>query len=108
MSFNRPKGGWNVQRVTTHPGTMLREEFMKPMRLSANRLAMDLHVPVTRINEIMRERRSVTADTALRLARYFGNSPEFWLNLQQLYDLTLVRQKSLRDIEREVRPATAA
>ena len=108
MSFNRPQEGWNIQRVTTHPGAMLREEFMKPMRLSANRLAANLHVPVTRINEIIRERRSVSADTALRLARYFGNSPEFWLNLQQLYDLTLVRQKSLRDIEREVRPATAA
>ena len=81
---------------------------MKPMGLSANRLAMDLHVPVTRINEIIRERRSVTADTALRLARYFGNSPEFWLNLQQLYDLTLARQKSLKHIEMEVRPATAA
>ena len=87
---------------------MLREEFMKPMGLSANRLAMDLHVPVTRINEIIRERRSVTADTALRLGRYFGNSPEFWLNLQQLYDLTLARQKSFKDIEMEVRPATAA
>jgi addiction module HigA family antidote len=108
MSFNRPKGGWNIQRVTTHPGAMLREEFMKPMGLSANRLAMDLHVPVSRITEIIRERRSVTADTALRLGRYFGNSPEFWLNLQQLYDLTLARQKSLKDIEMEVRPATAA
>ena len=108
MSFNRPKEGWNIQRVTTHPGAMLREEFMKPMGLSANRLAMDLHVPVSRINEIIRERRSVTADTALRLGRYFGNSPEFWLNLQQLYDLTLARHKSLKDIEMEVRPATAA
>ena len=108
MSFNRPKEGWNIRRVTTHPGEMLREEFMKPMRLSANRLSMDLHVPVSRINEIIRERRSVTVDTALRLSRYFGNSPEFWLNLQQLYDLTLVRQKSLKDIEREVRQARAA
>ena len=67
---------------------------------------MDLHVPVTRINEIIRERRSITADTALRLGRYFGNTPEFWLNLQQLYRLTLARQKS--DIENQVRPATAA
>jgi addiction module HigA family antidote len=87
---------------------MLREEFMKPMGLSANRLAMDLRIPVTRINEIIRQRRSVTADTALRLARYFGNSPEFWLNLQRQYDLTLARQKSLGEIEKEVRPATAA
>jgi antitoxin HigA-1 len=108
MSFNRPKEGWNIRRVTTHPGAMLREEFMKPMGLSANHLAMDLHVPVTRINEIIRQRRRVTADTALRLARYFGTSPEFWLNLQQLHDLTLARQKSLRNIERDVRPATAA
>ena len=108
MHFKRPKEGWNIRRVTTHPGAMLREEFMKPMGLSANRLAMALHVPVTRINEIVRERRSVTADTALRLGRYFGNSPEFWLNLQQMHDLTLARQKSLKHIQMEVRPATAA
>jgi len=70
-----------------HPGEILREDFMKPLRLSVNRLALDLHVPATRIGEIVHERRRITADTALRLARYFKTNPEFWLNLQNFYDL---------------------
>ena len=70
-----------------HPGEMLREEFMKPLGLSANALAMELRVPVTRISEIVRERRGITADTALRLARYFNMTPEFWMRLQMDFDL---------------------
>lgn len=70
-----------------HPGEMLREDFMKPLGLSANALAIALRVPVTRISEILRERRGITADTALRLARYFNMSPEFWMRLQMDYDL---------------------
>jgi addiction module HigA family antidote len=70
-----------------HPGEILREEFMKPLHLSMNRLALDLRVPVTRIADIVNERRSITADTALRLARYFQNAPAFWMNLQTRYDL---------------------
>jgi addiction module HigA family antidote len=70
-----------------HPGEMLREEFMKPLGLSSNALAMELRVPVTRISEIVRERRGITADTALRLARYFNMSPEFWMRLQMDFDL---------------------
>lgn len=78
---------------TVHPGEILREEFIKPLGLSSNALAIDLHVPAPRINEIVRERRSITADTALRLARYFGTSPEFWMGLQDDYDLKTCRGK---------------
>lgn len=88
-----------------HPGEMLREEFMKPLGLSANALAMALHVPVTRISEIVNERRSVTADTALRLARYFRMSPEFWMRLQAQYDLEAAQDALAVAIYREVRPA---
>jgi antitoxin HigA-1 len=70
-----------------HPGEQLREEFMKPLGLTAYRLAKDLNVPVTRIQAIVSERRAITGDTALRLGRYFGTTPEFWLNLQRAVDL---------------------
>ena len=76
-----------------HPGEILREEFMKPLGLSMNRMAMDLRVPVTRIAEIVAQRRSVTADSALRFARYFKNSPTFWMNLQSRYDLELQKTR---------------
>ena len=85
---------------------MLREEFMLSLGLSAA-LSLKLRVPVTRINDIVRERRSITADTALRLARVFGNSPEFWLNLQSSYDLSKARLASEKTIEREVIPIEA-
>lgn len=87
-----------------HPGEVLREEFMEPLGLSMNRLALDLHVPVTRIAEIVHERRSITADTALRLGRFFRTSPEFWLNLQARHDLEMARDKEQAKVEREVRP----
>ncbi len=85
MSIERPAGGWNIKRITTRPGEILREEFLKPMGLSVNKLALDLNVPVSRINEIVHERRSITADTALRLSLYFRMSAEFWMNLQASY-----------------------
>ena len=72
---------------TVHPGEVLREDFMAPLKLSMNRLAVDLHVPVTRIAEIVHERRGITPDTALRLARYFNTNARFWLNLQAAYNL---------------------
>lgn len=72
-----------------HPGEMLREEFMAPIGLTAYRLAKELKLPAPRINDIVREKRGLSADTALRLARYFGNSPEFWMNMQARYDLLL-------------------
>lgn len=88
-----------------HPGEILREDFMKPLDLSINKLALDLHVPATRIGEIVHERRRITADTALRLARYFKTNPEFWLNLQNFFDLEEVRRSgAASDIERRVQP----
>lgn len=87
-----------------HPGEILREEFMKPLGLSMNRMAMDLRVPVTRIAEIVAERRSVTADTALRFARYFKNSPTFWMNLQSRYDLEVAEDEIAEKVERDVQP----
>jgi addiction module HigA family antidote len=87
-----------------HPGEILRADFMEPLGLSMNRLALDLRVPVTRIAEIVHERRGITPDTALRLARYFNTSPGFWLNLQSSYDLEVAQDKFSRTIEREVRP----
>ena len=101
--LKRPKTGWNLQRVTTSPGEMLREEFMVPLAISQNQLASDLRVPPGRINQIIKGKRAITSDTALRLAKYFGNSPEFWLNLQQMYDLSKTRLESGDRIEREVR-----
>jgi addiction module HigA family antidote len=88
-----------------HPGEILREDFMKPLRLSANRLALDLHVPATRMAEIIHERRRITADTALRLARYFKTNAEFWLNLQNFYDLEVEKRSgTASEIERRVQP----
>jgi addiction module HigA family antidote len=91
-----------------HPGAVLREDFLKPLNLAASRLAIELHTPVSRINDIVRERRAVTADTALRLGRYFGTSPQFWMNLQTKYDLDVAEDRGMRTIGREVRRAAAA
>ena len=88
-----------------HPGEMLREEFLVPMGLSANALALAIRVPATRVNEIVNERRGITADTALRLSRFFRMTPEFWMNLQSHYDLECARDTSEKDIRRSVRPA---
>jgi antitoxin HigA-1 len=92
------------------PGEILKEEFMDPLGLSANALAQALRVPANRILAILKGTRGITADTALRLSQYFGNSAEFWLNLQQLYELDVAKRESLQDIYREVtrRPASAA
>lgn len=90
-----------------HPGEMLREEFMKPLGLSANALAIALRVPVTRISEIVRERRGITADTALRLARYFNMSPEFWMRLQMDFDLESAACQIEVTIREEIRPRPA-
>ncbi len=87
-----------------HPGEVLREDFLKPAGLSANALAKALHVPTPRINDIVRERRGITADTAMRLARYFGGDAHSWLNLQAIYDLRIAEARNARKIEREVMP----
>ena len=86
-----------------HPGEILLEEFLNPMAISQYRLARDLSVPPRRINEIVRGLRSISADTALRLARYFGTSERFWLNLQTRYDLEVEKQRLGKRLEREVR-----
>src|SRR2546429_8814623 len=86
-----------------HPGEVLLEEFLKPMQLSQNRLALDIGVHPRRINEIVLGKRSVTADTALRLARYFGTSPQFWLGLQADYDLDVAMDELGDRLEREVK-----
>ena len=99
----RPAQGWNYQYVTTSPGEMLAEEFLKPLGLSRHRLAMSIRVPSTRIGEIVRGKRAITPDTALRLARFFDNSPEFWLNLHQMHDLTKAKLALTKTIETEVR-----
>ena len=91
-----------------HPGEVLLEEFIKPLNLSQNRLSIDIGVDTRRINEIVLGRRAVTADTALRLARFFGNSPEFWLGLQTQYDLDVAEDHLGKRLDREVRPYAAA
>jgi len=85
-----------------HPGEILREEFMKPLNLSANALAQRLGVTTARVNEIANERRGITADTALRLARCFSTTPEFWMNLQQRYELEAARRTVGSAVERRV------
>jgi antitoxin HigA-1 len=85
-----------------HPGEVLLEEFLIPMELSQNRLALDIRVPARRINEIVQGKRRMTPDTALRLARYFNMSPQFWLGLQLDYDLDIARDEMAERIEREV------
>lgn len=104
MTIKAPKTGWNIQRVTTSPGEMLREEFMKPLGISQNQLALDIRVPANRIGQIIRGSRAITPETALRLSRYFGNSPEFWLNLQQAWDLSKARKEAAQQIEEQVQP----
>jgi addiction module HigA family antidote len=91
-----------------HPGETLREDFLKPLGLSANRLAMELLVPVTRINDIVRGKRAISADTALRLARYFGTTPQFWMNLQANYDLEMAQDVRGPEIADRIRPYQAA
>jgi len=86
--------------INPHPGEILVEEFLKPMNLSQNKLAMELRVPCHRINEIVHGRRSITADTALRLGRFFGTTPDFWMNLQQSYDLAAARESLRQELQR--------
>ena len=91
-------------RITTHPGEVLREEFLDPMDLSANALSIALRVPATRIGAILSGERSVTADTALRLGRYFGTTAGFWMNLQAAYDLSKAEAENGAMIELDIRP----
>jgi len=89
-----------------HPGEHLREDFLKPYGLSKSKLAMELRVPVTRIADILAERRGITADTALRLGRYFKTSAQFWMNMQMEFELDVAEDELLAEIERDVRPTS--
>lgn len=91
-----------------HPGEILNEEFLKPLGISQNRLGNDLGVSPRRVNEIVNGKRSVTADTALRLGRYFGNSPSFWLGLQMDYDLDVAQDATASRIKKEVHQLAVA
>ncbi len=93
-----------------HPGEVLREEFLVPMKMTAHALAIALHVPAPRINDIVRERRAVSADTAMRLARFFNMSPEFWMGLQADYEIALAHRQISEELKsiRPFRPALAA
>lgn len=90
-----------------HPGEVLREDYLVPLGMSANALANALRVPAPRVNEVVRKRRGVSADTAMRLARYFGGDARSWLNLQAAYDLRVAEIGNAKRIEREVQPAAA-
>lgn len=102
--YGRPTTGWNLQRVTTSPGEVLAQEYLEPMGLSQRQLARSIRVPESRIGGIVRGERAMTAETALRLARFFDNSAEFWLNLQQSHDLSKAKLTLGRAIASEVQP----
>jgi addiction module HigA family antidote len=91
-----------------HPGEILREDYLHELSMSANALSIHLRVPAPRINDIVREKRAVTTDTALRLARYFGTTPQFWMNLQTAYDLRLAERMVGEKIDNEVQPLDIA
>lgn len=99
----------NEERLAPiHPGEVLLEEFMNPLNVSQTRLAMDIRVPVQRVHDIVHGKRGITVDTAARLARYFGTSPEMWLNLQIRYDLEIAKDQGIFEaVAREVRPKEA-
>ena len=90
-----------------HPGEILREEFLSPLGMSANELAMALRVPATRINDIVNEKRGITADTGLRLSRYFGTTPKFWTNMQASWELEVAEDQLGNAVRRDVLPRTA-
>ena len=104
LTTTEPELAEGARMAPLHPGEMLREDFMRPLGLSANALAIALRVPVTRISEIVRERRGITADTALRLARYFNMTPEFWMRLQMDFDLESAADAEQSAIHEQIRP----
>lgn len=104
MTILRPDSGWKINGTTTHPGQVLLHDFLLPLNITARALGLQTKMPATRVGEILRGRRSVTPDTALRLARLFGTSAEFWLNLQAAYDLSHARMEREVAIMQEVTP----
>ena len=107
MAKNGARNGAKNGMRPIHPGEILREEYLVPLGLSAHALAVALRVPAPRINDIVRERRGVSADTAMRLARYFGGDARSWLNLQAAYDLRVAEIENAKRIDKEVMPKAA-
>ena len=95
-------------REPVHPGKILKEDLLDPFGMSINQLAKELKVPANRLSMIISGKRGISPDTSLRLSRYFGFTPEYWLNMQTHYDLEIVRRQSMRAIEKEVKPREAA
>jgi antitoxin HigA-1 len=95
-------------RDPVHPGVVLKADLLEPLGISVNRLAAELHVPANRLSQIVSGKRGISPDTSLRLARYFGFTPEYWLNMQAQYDLEIIRRQSMRQIEKEIKPRKAA
>lgn len=102
-----PRRKKTMRLTPIHPGEFLREDFLTPLSLSVNALALALRVPATRISEIVNERRGITTDTALRLGRYFGTTPDFWMNMQAAYELAVAEDRLLPKIEKEVQRRVA-
>jgi antitoxin HigA-1 len=102
-----PIRGQKPQRWRVHPGEILREEFLKPLEISSYALAKRLHIPTPRINDIVLERRGISADTAVRLSRFFGTTEQFWLNLQTAYEVSRVMEEHAAEIER-IQPRAAS
>ncbi len=105
VDFSEVTNGKRLDPV--HPGEILREEFLEPFELSVYELANEIHVPRSRVNDIVRGKRSITTDTALRLSRYFGTSAEFWINLQTRHDLDVADRNTRKKIEQEITPHAA-
>ena len=103
MTISAPTNGMRP----IHPGEVLREDYLRPLGLSANALARALKVPASRINDILLERRGITVDTALRLVRYFGGDVQSWMNLQTAYEIKIARKELAKKIEQEVHPIAA-
>ncbi len=95
-------------RDPVHPGVVLKADLLEPLGMSVNKLAEALHVPPNRLSQIISGKRGISPDTSLRLARYFGFTPEYWLNMQAQYDLEIIRRRSMRQIEKEIKPREAA
>jgi antitoxin HigA-1 len=95
-------------RDPVHPGVILKADLLEPLGMSINKLAKELHVPANRLSQIIGGKRGISPDTSLRLARYFGFTPEYWLNMQAQYDIEIIRRQSMRQIEKEIKPREAA
>lgn len=107
MSIERPSTGWEIERVTTHPGEVLREDYLQPLGLTSAQLAAGLKLSVELVDRMLREEVSFTPEIALRLSRYFKASAQFWINLQSMHDLTKAKQSTGKQIEAEVQPHAA-